>query len=614
MIELRTLHYFSVACRSANLTLAAQSLGIALSTLSQTLKSLDTFFGRPLFQRVDGGLYPTGFARTVLRTADALLLAERTGRRWLRETKPSDLRTVSVDVQLSFTIGGVSQAILAAAEALSQAHADVLIDTIWSDGRDAGHETGVAAEEEREPTGRVLITLEADRSGSARPTLLLKDDWIFARRYPAGTTNHPSAADIARGRIIVPLLAPALVEQAHRHLRKLDIRNVRFVHEHPGDLPKIMHENSDAAVFVPRSLISPRLGLSQVATITPKIPLLSRIVAYETAASPMTGAFLRALKRAIAAPQTPPAETPVFTRREAQYFVATERLRRISAAAKFLRMSQPALSEHLQKLEAVVGERLFDRLGGGVVPTQAGQRFTTIARLIETGFARLSDDHTSASLAMTGRVSVGVLPSVHQHGYLVNRVADALVDVQMRRPGLMLAVQEAPNTVLQELVMRGSVGLAIVETTLPHIPRLPLGSSEGLAAVVHVRHDLLPPGPVRLEDLLRRQLAVPTHRFGLRHLLDEAAAARGLKFQPLLEIDALPMVVALLTRLPVCAVLPPSAVEREIANGELSVHRIVEPAIQRKLFVIYSAERTLTEAERDLVQTLRRTLGDRPDA
>lgn len=608
MIELRTLYYFAAVCRSGNLTLAARSLGVALSTLSQSLKSLNAAFGQDLFRRGDGGLHPTGLARHILRAADALLLAERAGRSWMKGSNSSALRIVDVDIRLSFTMGGISAGIMTAADMLGERHPDVLVNPCWKDERDIGalewsRDAGLPAGE------RVVIGLGVPSGERApRSTVLLADAWGFALRYPQGTADRPSASSIARGRIVVPRLVPPLLEQAHRHLHKIGLRNVRFLQDHPGDLPKILAENADAALFVPLSLVTPRLGLSDVMTVAPEKPLVSRIVGYAPEPSLATRAFLVALKHALQERPAAMPPAPAFTRRDIDYFITTNRYRRVSAAARSLGLSQPSLSEHLQKLERLVGERLFERHAGGVSLTPFGQRFAQVADLIGAGFARLSQSNTSAHRTMSRRVSLGILPSVHQHGYLVNRVADALIEVQARWPDLTLAVQEAPNTVLQEWVMRGTVGLAIVETALPHMPRLPLGSSEALAAVVDARHDLLPPGPVKLAELLAKPLAVPGNRLGLRHLLEAAAQSRGLKIEASLEIDALPLVAALLARMPICAVLPPSAIERELAEGELSVHRIVEPTIQRKLFVIYSAERTLSEAERDLVQTLRRKL------
>jgi DNA-binding transcriptional LysR family regulator len=110
--------------------------------------------------------------------------------------------------------------------------------------------------------------------------------------------------------------------------------------------------------------------------------------------------------------------------------------------------------------------------------------------------------------------------------------------------------------------------------------------------------------------MMQLKLALPTNRFGLRQLLETAAEERGLKIQPYLEIDALPMAVGILARLPVCTVLPPSAVALEIASGDLVAHPIIDPVISRRLFAIYSGERTLSEPERGLVNSLRRKLSE----
>ncbi|HEY0913043.1 MAG TPA: LysR family transcriptional regulator, partial [Bradyrhizobium sp.] len=285
-------------------------------------------------------------------------------------------------------------------------------------------------------------------------------------------------------------------------------------------------------------------------------------------------------------------------------------LRRVSAAARGANISQPALSEQLHKLEASIGGALFERHGDGVIPTAKGERFAGLATLIETGFRRLASGDGGGTPPQSRRIAVGILPSVNQHGFLVNQITESILDVQARDSNLKLVIQEAPNGTLQDWVMRGLVGVAIVETALPHMPRLPLGSSEGLAAIVHAKHRLLPPGPVRFADLARLKLVLPTNRFGLRQLLETAAEERGTKILPYMEIDALPMAVAMLERLAVCTVLPPSAVAPEIAGGHLVAHPIVEPVISRRLFLIYSGERTLSEPERNLVNSLRRRLSE----
>ena len=611
MVELRTLAYFVTACRSGSFAQAAADLGIAVSTLSTTMKALEHDVGLSLFRRINNNLYPTNSARALMRGADPLLMAELFARRWVVAPAKARLRRLTVETGLSFTIGGLSRALRNAVDRMGVERPDVFVDPVWADEKDNPSPGGIAEEWGDEKSSRIILALgdESPRA-SKRATTLLSDRWVFACRMPAGTRNFPKAADLAAGRLVVPLLSPPLIEQAERYFSQHRITAVRFLGDHPGDLPRIMEDYPDAALFVPETLVSPRLGLLNVAAVAPERPLTTKIIARTTEPDAVTASFVRHLRRALTETKPSRPERPIVSLRQIRYFNLVQRLRRVSAAARGANISQPALSEQIHKLESSLGGALFERHGDGVIPTDKAERFDRIARLIEARFRQLSTGDAGAAAAQSRRIALEILPSVNQHGFLVNRITEAMLDVQARHPALKLVIREAPNATLQDWVIRGLVGVAIVETVLPQMPRLPLGSSERLAAIVHTRHNILPPGPVTLADLARLQLALPTNRFGLRQLLDGAAEQHDVRLRPYMEIDALPMAVAILARLPVCTVLPASAVAREIAAGDLSAHPIIEPTISRRLFVIYSGERTLSESERGLVNSLRRKLSE----
>ena len=615
MIELRTLAYFVVACRCETLARAAGELGIALSTLSTALKSLEGALGIDLFHRLNSGLYPTAGARWLMRIAEPTLAAESFARRCIAPSLRRAARLLTVDIALGYTIGGVGAAVQSAIDTMARDDPHVLVDPVWIDDKDAPRIDGLASLWPRAARSRLKLALSDDPAKHrADSVTVLSDRWVLACRLPAGTRKPPSAADLAAGRLVVPALASPLLDQAERYLGRLKVGGIRFVNEHPGELPRLIDEYPDSALFVPETLVSPRLGLQRVWTIAPNPPLRTKIVATALVPDPLTRRFIGHLRRALAKVQRPNAPRPLISMRQVHYFNALRRIRRVSAAARSANITQPALSEQLGKLEVTLGVQLFVRRGDGLLPTASGDRFAHATKMIETSFRRISTGSSPVAAAPARRIAIGILPSVSQHGLLVNRIAEAVLEVQARYPALKLVVQEAPNNTLQDWVMRGLVGVAIVETSLPRVPRLTLGSSEGLAVVVHAKHDPLPEGPVSFADMVRLPLALPTNRFGLRQLLETAAEQRDLKIVPYMEIDALTMIAAVLARARICTVLPPSAVRRELTRGELIAHPIVEPTIARRLFVIYSGERSLSGPERDLVKALRAQLSHAEDS
>ncbi len=606
-MELRALAYFVTACRSLSLAHGAGRLGIAVSTLSAVLKSVEDDTDVVLFHRRNNALYPNGAAVALIRAIEPLLMAEQFARRWLQASPRANLKILRVEIALTHTVGGVAAALRRAAETFGAERPDVLIDPVWIDERDRPPVPPLTESNHQTVRSVLRIGIGASEGRTLRGDIdLLDDRWVFASRLPAGTRTPPRAAEFAAGRLIVPLLSPTLIDQADRYLSRHRFPNVRFVDDHPVELPRLIDERPDAALFVPRTVTTARLGLANITTVEPDEPLRLRLTARPLGPGSMSVLFAEHLRSALSEGETH-VERTLMTLRQVRYTALVQRLRRIASAARAGNVSQPTLSQQIRKIEDALGGALFERRGDGVIPTARGERFAEVAAFIETRSRLISEGETGAP-AQGRRIAIGILPSVSQHGFLVNRITDAIVGMQARHPGLKVVVQEGPNGALQDWVTRDLIGVAIVETALPHMPRLPLASSEGLAAVAHPAHGLLPEGPVRLAELVRQKLVLPTTRSGLRQLLDAAAEARNLKIRPVLEIDALPMAVALLARMPVCTVLPPSAIANELTNGDLVVHPIAEPAVSRRLFLIYSGDRELSPPERDLVNALRRSL------
>jgi LysR family hydrogen peroxide-inducible transcriptional activator len=95
-----------------------------------------------------------------------------------------------------------------------------------------------------------------------------------------------------------------------------------------------------------------------------------------------------------------------------RYFVAVANKASFSRAALREHVAQPSLSQQIQKLEAEMGEKLFDRLPKSVVLTAAGRCLLDFARkiLIDLADARRCVDDSKRDV--TGRLVVGAIPTI----------------------------------------------------------------------------------------------------------------------------------------------------------------------------------------------------------
>jgi DNA-binding transcriptional LysR family regulator len=603
MIDFRSLSYFLVACECENLGSAARELGIAPSTLSASLKSLETSFGISLFHKQGGGLLPRRLAHWLYRAAVPVLLLEGFARRRIIAPQGATTGRIAIEVRLRFAFGQFRRALAKAIADMAEEEPLILADPEWPLEDDAAF--GTVPSESLGFTENCSVVIESIvRPALPEETVLREDPWMLVRsRFePHANDLAPDSPRIA----LVPAFSANVVDQIIAYGRTNGIE-VRSVDSNPGDWPQLIGDNPGAALLLPSSAVGTRPGGSR-AIATPLDPPIASTLVARTDGSPLADRFVEHLKRALADGSSAPVFAPMLTERRVRYFNYAYDLGRISAAARAASVAQPALSQQLHKLEESLGTSLFDRCAFGLIRTEKSILFSQTASLLDRRLREMEMSGMTASLAEGGRLSLGVLPSVSHNGHLVNRITDALLGMRERYPTMSITVREAPNGTLRNWVLRGTVGLAIVETALSQMPRLALDADEELAVIADPRHNLLPTGPVRLADLAKIPLALPTTLFGIRQLLDTAARNADVDLRPKHEIDALTMLIALLKREPIATVLPASALRPEIVHRELVAHPIIEPVINRRLFVIYSGDRSLTPAERELVKLLRQHL------
>ncbi len=139
-----------------------------------------------------------------------------------------------------------------------------------------------------------------------------------------------------------------------------------------------------------------------------------------------------------------------------RYLVAVGRTGNFSRAAEQCHVAQPSLSQQIAKLEAELGEPLFDRLKTCARPTAAGLALIRRAGRILAEVDAAQRDAADARGLARGQVAVGLLPSIAP--YFLRRV---LPDFRRRFPGIELVIQEDTTARLLQLLATCEIDLAI---------------------------------------------------------------------------------------------------------------------------------------------------------
>lgn len=294
-----------------------------------------------------------------------------------------------------------------------------------------------------------------------------------------------------------------------------------------------------------------------------------------------------------------------MTLRQLHYFLRILELKSFSKAAANLHIAQPALGLQIRKLEDELGVPLLNRHSRGVTPTEAGlilrEHAQTVLRQVERAKLALLD----FAGPPRGKVAVGVTPTVNMMlaASLVSRCRDEF-------PKVGLSLVEGMSETLMEWVENDRLDMAFSYNA---------DAARGLVCEPLLAEDLLLIGAANDERRLRKTvlfndvaklpLILPTTRHGLRLIVDEAADKREIELNLIMEIDSVHASKELVERGLGYTILPMGAVFHEIQDKRLVAYAINQPALARKMYLVYSAKRPSSKGALALRQIMRDVVG-----
>jgi len=170
----------------------------------------------------------------------------------------------------------------------------------------------------------------------------------------------------------------------------------------------------------------------------------------------------------------------MITLRQLRYLSALAKHGHFGRAAEACSVTQPALSMQIRDLERILGVALVERRPGDVMLTDVGREIARRAEDVLTASRDLVDFARHRSGLLTGRLTLGVIPSLAP--YLLPRILPLL---QTKFPELRLELRETQTRQLIEDIKSGALDAAMLALPVvePDIDRIALFEDLFLLAV-----------------------------------------------------------------------------------------------------------------------------------
>ncbi|WBV44721.1 LysR substrate-binding domain-containing protein [Pseudoroseomonas cervicalis] len=158
----------------------------------------------------------------------------------------------------------------------------------------------------------------------------------------------------------------------------------------------------------------------------------------------------------------PPSTLAGLSLRDLEYAVTVAEMRHFGRAAERCGVSQPALSEQIRKLEALLGVALFERAARRVEVTPQGEALLAQARAVTRAARGLLDLAQQQAEPLSGPLRLGVIATLGP--YYLPGVLRAVRD---RFPRLVLRLQEGRTAALVAALEQGELDAALIALPAP---------------------------------------------------------------------------------------------------------------------------------------------------
>lgn len=277
----------------------------------------------------------------------------------------------------------------------------------------------------------------------------------------------------------------------------------------------------------------------------------------------------------------------------------------VTAAAKALNVSQPALTRSIQQLEETLDVQLLAREGRGVVPTRFGLSLALHARTIDAELRHASRDLSELRRSEGGHLVIGASPIG-----MATLVGPALARVHAERPGVTVDVRNDGFEDQLDALDRGEIDVVVGSLAGGLGPREHLVEEvlfqNALSVMVRAGHPLVGREDLSFADLVSESWVIARGSTAIRQLVANEFRFEGVD-PPVfgVETDSMLCMKGLLLASDFVCANPPELFATEIERGVMRVLPIRWHSGMRPVGFTLREHGTVTPSMAVLIDALR---------
>ena len=245
----------------------------------------------------------------------------------------------------------------------------------------------------------------------------------------------------------------------------------------------------------------------------------------------------------------------------------------ISKASKELFISQPAVTNHIKKLEERLQVRLFDRKGNRIYLTATGSNVYASLKQIKQAYDDMEFRITEMQNTHKGSLHIGASSSIAQY-YLPHVVAA----YNKRYPHIEIFLYNANSFQVEQQLLADEINLALVENKVSH-PNIHYTEflTDEIVVVTGSTSVYARKKSLQLSDLLKIPLVLREKGSGTLEVIKDTLQKQGVAFEQLpvsMHLGSTEAIKNFLIGFDGIALLSEKSIEKELRLKELTKLKI----------------------------------------